>query len=1621
MPSAHDAEIRGDWSDLKGAYYHLIYAIWVLVCDHGHRVAFYEGNDLRVRPAPIAPMLPQGPDDALPSIAISVAPTDGDIDIWVQLKATTDTWSRADLLAGNLMVNFLCNALASRRAGRDFEVRLVTQGAVKRGEVAELVARLDDPTRRQPSLAKLDKVIADVQRLCREVGEPVPTRDEVRALAREVLAQLHDTVPTSQRALQAEIERDLYRLYNDQATVRDIKAALLGTLLDDVAAGPSAAREYDQAWVERASPLPLLNRGVLDDDVVAACDRALETAAPHDWGSSPCAPREEMLAALNRFLLDPSPLFVLTGGTGMGMSWGVFDWATRVLAGRVRLMVAGDTLDPTASVAGLVVGALRPLTTARWPDEEFLRRVQAAAIGVDRGPLVVIVDGVRAPAIGEQERLGRAVARLAADCRRAGVKLILTCHAHVWALNRLAAYVPPNDLFLLNPLPASSGYGAMGEDADRFDARASFALDGLHPDEIAEIVGSRFDADIAARIAPQLSAPEFVPLRTPYLLDLYLREFETNLSGTGQTPPLPDVDQMLDGHITRTLFRVARAVQARPEAVRAAFEILVQDLWAARLTASGLDYPTAIDSLDRHLRHRGEVAFDALIKEGLLTPAGPLVLAEPTVTARLFAREMQRCLATGDVAFGELHLEVDSDVVVALLRAAADPIAYAESLLELDERWLRAVVGGLAQCSPDDMRILAFLTVLSRPDLDSTQLSRRVACEALGTLASRGARAFRWVARMYLDDREVERYRGGQALATTLNLASAQVGEIMRIRLAGVAADVQRVAVQRDQLDVNLTEALEPLYDVQHTAPARVVHEMLAIAEPLAAEIASADAEWTIDTVRGHLALVLGDTEIDRLLGDLRSPVGITRARAALALRPVAFQRSERVRDDLCDALSRETDPTVMTRLLWTAYRLSNSDPDALLDAIAAGRVVDWQTPLPVSVAALALLLLGALASRRPKRVCALLPTHLVAFSPEARAILAEPLAYAWWRCAEYNPAARQHLNALRQAITGNIPGEYYPFALRGAVLAQIGMMCVGRGYADELNDKPTAEGRELQYFTVNMDDFAARHAAELAAHEDFPTLKIRLLACVVTEDMVHHRTWHTPLGHPLHTRARHCATMLGLLAAHRPNPVPVLKDMPQEWQALHATGWVLTAGRTEQEVVAYADTLCARFERGGSANADYERQRCLTVLARLHGEASAAFDAYRRTLGRLDVGGHGLGRAFATATDGRPEEVLRLLHERVRDDRDLPLLYHWEAATRSWRSLLIARAYARMFDARPIDIDEARDLCDGLRTGLDSLADTTLHQDYVALYTAIADALNGHIRLVPPLSETSSRLGQSHSRAVSLLNEARTVDDGPTRLVNEASDPTATWETRHYSFARGSLSEHWSRLPICLLYTSPAVRLALVALGQRLEVPDPSAWYMRGRAEVDILISELDHHQEVADVHEENGEPAADMSDVEARLDEQCTRTLWDERVWEERGALALAHGDLPGAEADLTQCLNLLSDPLIGPCRRETRAIALYHIASVYARSGRLDECRHALAEAISLTPLNGRRARLDPDLEAVRPYSWFQNLWRRRLKRAIGGKEHYRSQRRKVGVVLLGVAPVHYHARRRGPRWL
>jgi hypothetical protein len=161
-------EIRGDWNNLKGTEYHLVYALWLLLCARASEVAFYEGNDLRAQP--ISPPALVGHTEAAGAIPLRTQREQRDV--WFQLKSTTEPWTTSDFLDGNLLPNFVCNALTSQRNGRPWEVRLVTQAIVKRKDV---LAFADDPDV-QPTLAKkLGRVIASVvDQFGQAFGEPPP-------------------------------------------------------------------------------------------------------------------------------------------------------------------------------------------------------------------------------------------------------------------------------------------------------------------------------------------------------------------------------------------------------------------------------------------------------------------------------------------------------------------------------------------------------------------------------------------------------------------------------------------------------------------------------------------------------------------------------------------------------------------------------------------------------------------------------------------------------------------------------------------------------------------------------------------------------------------------------------------------------------------------------------------------------------------------------------------------------------------------------------------------------------------------------------------------------------------------------------------------------------------------------------------------------------------------------------------------------------------------------------------------------------------------------------------------------------------------------------------------------
>ena len=143
-------EIVGDWNNLKGTEYHLVYALWLLVCQRAT-------SPILLRKRPVCdgpPQLAEPCDDSIPVRVCSEQR-----DIWVQVKCTHSPWTCTELLGENLLFNFVCNSYMSEGQGRMWDVRLVTPAEIRVKEIDQFRRSPDE----RPDLAsKLDEIVQRV-------------------------------------------------------------------------------------------------------------------------------------------------------------------------------------------------------------------------------------------------------------------------------------------------------------------------------------------------------------------------------------------------------------------------------------------------------------------------------------------------------------------------------------------------------------------------------------------------------------------------------------------------------------------------------------------------------------------------------------------------------------------------------------------------------------------------------------------------------------------------------------------------------------------------------------------------------------------------------------------------------------------------------------------------------------------------------------------------------------------------------------------------------------------------------------------------------------------------------------------------------------------------------------------------------------------------------------------------------------------------------------------------------------------------------------------------------------------------------------------------------------------
>jgi hypothetical protein len=1563
-------EIRGDWSNVKGTHYHLLYALWLIVRNEGANVYFYEGNDLLARlalPSPIAPPDPTSllETDDEPTIALHAERETSEI--WIQLKSTKTGWSCSRLLEKNLLLNFICNGFQSEARNKTWRVFLITQGIVNQKEVNDFVK---SPRRYSVLHSKLKQILQLAGVRLRNEGWSVSETklSNLRRVAFDVLLQLSNSEPVALETLRSDINAELTRAYPDQELVKQLEDTLIGAIVRDASAGPESAHVYDSDWINAAAGKPIVNRGMFDQDPISACNAAVRQFVS-EIGFEPqnFASRHHLCNALRQFMTSSKTVFVLIGLSGSGKSWACADWAVEDLSNELRLLIPGHDMDHHRCLSELVQNRLRSWTSAFWPAEQFLNRLANASELEGRKPFTAIIDNLIP--VGDLGVYRRDLARLVAECRTRGFKMIVTCQRQLWELHQLGADIPSNEVFISNSEFSGSQVGAKDDDKVRAAGKGpvhSFLLSDFSPEEQTKALFKCLPPDTATEVANHFRLRAFSLLRSPYLMSRYLDLNGKYLEKAGELPPF-NVHELVDTHVNSLLVRAASELSCSAGDIEPAFDALLERLWPNR--QEGLPFNEALTCLVTKFPERSFELLTALRRVGLFSSRNPIRL-DAHIADRLFAKRLLTNLQeTIDGTLLELNPETDSGVASALIRdAAMDPISLAERFLTIDTRWAEAVALGLTQGSADDWRALALLTVLIGSKENHVL---EAGYSGLGQLAVRGERAWKWVAELYLGDHAKTWYRGSRALANAIEYIPEHVEAAIRTRLIRLLHIDEIFSTNRDKRKSWLLNgSLDPLRGVTHQSSATTAARVVSRYRGLTGGKQDWDFTNDLDHARGRIALFERESDLKTLLDELRSDDGEARYRAAFALRVVVADRAALVKDEILTAVVKETNFQVLIRLLLISFHLIELYSDELLTAIKNSKAGNLSKPLVTT--GITLSLLGNLASKNTDIVENILPAKLDRHPSWARAFSTEMFAYAWWRCAATSSSASHVLREISDQSISHVKKEYVPFAIRGNSIALLGLMSIELGlHSEELIGRQVFyPNQQRQFVYLETVEFFQKNVKKLITHNSFNSFIELLVQSVIKEELA--QVYFHPVKQALFRCTSMCLELIAQTAAVMDDPLPLLNRLPRTWQATRVATRLLEMGRHDASFMDFARESFAGLKGGGTLQGLEERQQCQVQLALLDSDSRTALKELRETSIKsalLQTEGNSLGMAALAAK--QPENLLSFIEDDFQDEHDLPTLYYLVEHARSWPTLLVARLYSRMFSSQAISRHEALDLCEQVLAAVRSLPQSSVREEYESLYLIIHKLLQGHVvrteRNQSRFFNRDNLICRSHQLAFEILAE-------PVKIATEL---TAKAQLKSFLYdERGRLETHFYELrhhlllqgTSYLMYFFPAARLSLVGSAIQFGMTDPAGNLMKERSETTKLINEHSYLFHAARIDDDDkGRAKRALEDFEKRE----TLTPDDERLSDEAGALLLRMNRLTEAETALKRSL---SRPL---SRGGMRAHTLKNLACVYALVNDETRCRIALEEAARIEPLDQKWLSADTDLDAMRDTEWFKGL--------------------------------------------
>lgn len=1557
-------EALGDFSGIKGNYYHFVYALYLLLRGEAQEIHFYAGNDLLNRP-PVETEEGDGCGLRLPQTTH---------DDWVQLKnvSSETAWTPTALFSDEtLLLNFVLNGLYSEHFGRTWTVKLVSPATVRGDALRDF---LEDPQKFSDLNARFDAILGKAyskwSEWLRSQEADASSLVAVRGMARSVVEQVAQSPIMPAEHLVDKIQIELLQVFPDSRTATKVAYALRGALMDAGSLEAVQPLPITVTWLEERSGYTLQPQDLLGIDVVRACDRQVERYLPPEWSLIHYASRPDLHAALTEFIASDRPLFVLSGDSGSGKSWASAYLASQLLIGKVRVRIGGSTLLARPSLTALLADALQSFARAEASAEEIKRLLIGAAADPARGPLVLVLDDL--PLSQNVAAFGDALERLCLEARDLGAKIVLAVRQSIWQRlstpRLLAPYLFRRTGSLQDPPPYS------------------YALTRLSDAEMADVLERRLPVTFPVRrLALILRQPAFAALNNPYLLSIYIRHLVTD--DPQNSGPLPSkriiirIDSLLDREIEQRFNEAGRRCGCDVGEMQDAQAALVAMLWQER--RSGSRPGVILKRLEELIPGLGRGALRALQDEDVLTSAGDLrrhgsniTYSNPQFGDRLTAVWLARRLQQGENILDEMEPGSNDDgVMAALVRGAVDdavedPLGWSEEVLGRDGRWLYALSQGLAQRGQDDWRVLTMITAWSsRKEPYSTWNTMR----SLGAMTAWSSRARTWVASMYADEEASQMFRGQVALGAALQVVPHWVQRRIRLRLR---REIDRPAsfMGDNKNRVRFIKgALQPLEQVAHAEAAAVAQALTRWLDahyrptrPLGHADVREQFDEVLDSIRGQVAVYGTQEGLDRILEGLASGDVEVRLRAARALLPVAHDRPEAARLALFEQARQER--ALLPYFLRPLIYYTESDPDDLLDIVQATGA------LQSLGCATALVLLARIARERPERVHAVLPEGLADGNADWNAVLSEMLSFCWWQYAAAAPQDAQAihvLEALSSPDASNVTEKFRAFASHGAAIAVLGRIGLD---VDGMSAVAREENIAYHVLALEMgtDAFYSDYqkvvlsfAAQIANHPLFRELISRLAETV--------RLFKQHEIHPV--EQPHCewqyrvavvsSDFLAALAVHMEDTQALVESLPRDWPALRVCNALLDANTISNQLIGYGCGICAGHANVvGNVSAD--RDRFLYHL-RAAGRLPEAFRSLAN--GPNFTAESGITR-LAVEVSQHPAALLDALHAHVDRGNAIPFLWKWSCESPDWRAVQLGHAFRAAFSEKPFSRSACQLLCELVLGAVHDLPASPLKEQCRSVYSALQDFVSGKDGAIPEITAGPDLIAESHGRAMQVLRDCQREGPLDRAWFQRFIADTAGWVDDVYQWVEdGTVHSGVGKEPG--VYFPPALRIALTVASLRAGQED---FVWRWRQDQHVINKALTSgacETVFRGYSQQLGaeEQQATLRSALATVDELLARFPQEAGLWQSRGHLLMLLHEADEARLALETCLSVPAH------RKHIHGSAHYNLACALTRLGDVAGAERELRASIPDVPLLTQRAvKDDPDFALLQGEAWF-----------------------------------------------